>query len=110
MAEEIVVSKLLVFLVTLGVGAALAPQLVEAQPAQAGNCSTVSVTAGGLTLVIAGNRSKRSLEQYILKNNLPLGLLTTTCTGAGLSGVRPSCTSSAIVCSPSTPAPAAPVK
>jgi acrylyl-CoA reductase (NADPH) len=30
--------------------------------------------------------------------------------GAGLSGARPSCTSSAIICSPSTPAPAAPVK
>ena len=61
-------------------------KVMEAQPAQAGNCSTVSVTAGGLTLVIAGNRSKRSLEQYILKNNLPLGLLTTSCTGAGLGG------------------------
>ena len=94
-------SKLMVLLVSLGTVAMLASQLVKAQPAPAKNCSTVSVTAGGLTPVIAGNRSKRSLEKYLLKNNLPLGLLTTTCASGGLGEARPSCTSSVIVCTAS---------
>ena len=92
---------------TLGAIAALVmvPVSVEAQRAPAKNCIVVTVAAGGLTRVIAGNRAQKRLQRYISERNLstvPFGPVITTCIGWEV-GARQVCTSSATVCSTHPP-------
>ena len=92
---------------TLGAIAALVmvPVSVEAQRAPAKNCIVVTVTAGGLTRVIAGNRAQERLQRYISERNLstvPFGPVITTCIGWEV-GARQVCRSSATVCTAHPP-------
>jgi hypothetical protein len=92
---------------------AMVPVLVEAQPAPADSCIVVSVTAGGLTRVIAGDRAQRRLQRYMWERNLatvPFGPVTTTCMGWGVVGARPVCKSSTTVCTSYPLEAAVPVK
>jgi hypothetical protein len=92
-------SKLLIAAVAAGAIAAfnLAPQ-----PAQARHCSMVTATALGATQGIATRRADRRLQRYVTGNLSGWGVRAgprNACQGWGVTSVRPTCKSAAIVCS-----------